>query len=380
MLSPLASYATVLALPFLSGAQPFDSVHSALASPSVWQPLLLGLAVAPPALRGECSPMHNREVWDLISFLGVSLHFLVQQAPDAARRVLRSSACPGGPLLMELVRDVAVAVPRSPPPGIPRDSFLVTLASVCRAIALPLAGANGGTDSAAPAAPLTAADWAAVEAYAVLAPAIRLAASPPSQLSRELLQEVAGTAYDALRAVLQVLQGAAIPCTPKQLQLLFDVAWEAASMLPLHLAAMAANPVRAPAGIPGALGRVSLTLIQTFLSSASALWQPAASPAFVAAGSRPAGSAEDAGAAAAVSARLLQQAHIRLCKMVHFVAAAPPAEQRLLQAALAEAQQRLAGLLAQCFDELHLALEATKRSGIQPAEEGPAAAGEEHAM
>ncbi len=138
----LSSYAGVLAQLLNTEEQPYGSMQGALADLSLAQPLLLGLAEAPPALRGECSPLHAVEVWELLLNVGTCLGMAGRHGDSAAMHELRrSSAQPGGPLPIELLRDVVVALPPSRPAGVPGPNFALACTNLCNALAMLAAAA-----------------------------------------------------------------------------------------------------------------------------------------------------------------------------------------------------------------------------------------------
>lgn len=187
LLSPLTSYTVVLTLA-LDAEQPCAGDPSTLSDPELVQPLLLGLAEALPALRGACNASH-REVWQLLLHVGAIFKFAGQRCSSAAQQMLlRSTAQQGGPLLIKLVRDVAAALPSSPPADVPHGTVTSVRIGLCSALTLlllPDSESSGGS-SEADSLPLSPADWSALEAFSLLSSAICQAASPPSQLRSDL--------------------------------------------------------------------------------------------------------------------------------------------------------------------------------------------------
>ncbi|KAI7836885.1 hypothetical protein COHA_009217 [Chlorella ohadii] len=238
----LNCYAGVLSRTLDAPGQPYASIQGALADRSVVQPLLRGLAEAPPALRGEFGPKDGKEIWELLTSVGVCFGVAGLLRSSTERDLLRSSSAqPGGPVLFELLRDVAAALPPSPSADVPKQKFAVTCLSLCSVLAvLPAPSADGGGGSEGTAAPLSTADWAAKEAFALLSRPIRLVASPSSQLSNpmpdSLMQEAVNAVQDATIRLAELLQRAPARCSPRQLQLAFSAAWEAARQLPLLVA------------------------------------------------------------------------------------------------------------------------------------------------
>ncbi len=367
----LNCYAGVLSRTLDAPGQPYASIQGALADRSVVQPLLRGLAEAPPALRGEFGPKDGKEIWELLTSVGVCFGVAGLLRSSTERDLLRSSSAqPGGPVLFELLRDVAAALPPSPSADVPKQKFAVTCLSLCSVLAvLPAPSADGGGGSEGTAAPLSTADWAAVEAFALLSRPIRLVASPSSQLSNpmpdSLMQEAVNAVQDATIRLAELLQRAPARCSPWQLQLAFSAAWEAARQLPLLVATIpSAAPV--PESEAKKWCRVSLSALQAATTAALKLVAP---PTSNAAGSRQALSQESAATAAAIGAKVLQRMHARLCKMAHFLAADVPSEQRGVQAALAASSLALAKLLARCSRSWQLAFEWAERTGGPQPEE-----------
>ena len=368
LLSPLTSYTVVLTLA-LDAEQPSAGDPSALSDPELVQPLLLGLAEALPALRGACNALHSREVWQLLLHVGAIFKFAGQRCSSAAQQLLlRSTAQQGGPVLIKLVRDVAAALPSSPPADVPHDTVTSVRIGLCSALtllSLPDSESSGGS-SEADSLPLSPADWSALEAFSLLSPAICQAASPPSQLRNDLLLEAGHVLCGAVLRIWPLLQRVAISCTAQQLQLVFDVAWQAGSQLPLLVcgAATAATPTEQDLG---KLGLGSLTLLDQFIQAAL---QWAASTRSGAGSSGRAPSQVGATAAAAAATELLQRTHDRLCKMVHFMAGTSPPEQLGVQAALRAANPALSCVLAQCYNALQLVCARSGGRDRQQAGEG----------
>lgn len=373
-MSPLTSYAYVMGLAVDTGAEQYASIRSALAAPGPVQPLLLGLAEALPVLRGERNVLQPEEVWALVACSSLGLRVLGLEAAGVAQRMLSSRARPGGPVLMELVRDVAAALPRSPPAYLPLRNFLPTHAFLCDTLGLLTPAAAAAGSSGAMAALWAEAGWAAMEAFVTLGPAIRSLVAPPSQFDTELLRVAATAPYYAVGGLIQLLQGWPSSCSRQQLQLLSDVAWEAVNQVPL-LVAFAAREPGAPSGKGSKLAAMFMAALDALIANAQQVAAPA--PRSVVRSRQPPSANADAAAAAAAT-QLLEQAHHRLCKMVHYLVASVPPEQRPVQAALVgpEAKRPLAGLLAQCFDALQLAWSCSEGSGSRQAE--GSSAEEEH--
>lgn len=375
-MSPLTSYAYVMGLAVDTGAQQYASIRSALAAPRPVQPLLPGLAEALLVLRGERSVMQPEEVWALVACSSLGLRVLGLEAAGVAQHMLSSSARPGGPRLMELVRDVATALPRSPSAYLPLRNFLPTPGCLCDTLVLLTPAAVAAASSSGAMAALWAeAGWAAMEAFVTLGPAIRSLVTPPSQFDTDLLCRAATAPHYAVGGLIQVLQGWPSSCSRQQLQLLSDVAWEAVNQVPL-LVAFAASEPGAPSGKGSGLAAMFMAALDALIANAQHVAAPA--PRSVVRSRQPPSADADAAAAAAAT-QLLEQAHHRLCKMVHYLVASVPPEERPVQAALAgpEAKQTLAGLLAQCFDALQLAWSRSEGSGSRPAE-GSSAEEERH--
>lgn len=342
MTSLLTSYSSVV-LNVCQAEAPYASIQAALAEPGLAQPLLMGLAEAPAALRGESSPLHAVEAWQLLGFAGSMVRGLAGLGgTDACNRLLSSSAAPGGPVLMELVRDAVAAMPRSLPPGVPLPSYRMALAALCGTFAL--LGRSGSSGSAR-AAPMSDADWAAVEAFSRL------------WLQLASLCDAGEVMQDALLGMFRLLKGAASSCTPRRLQLAVEAAWVAARQLPLLSAAHAAHPDR------GHAGRLAFCLLDPLIACAGQL--AAAEP-----GSE-AGGGASAGPEAAEDARdCLQQLHVRLCKAVHAMLVSAPAEEQQAQASLVPAKEMLAELLGKSYDALEAAFDRWERRGGGVAEGG----------
>ena len=259
-------------------------------------------------------------------------------------------------MLWELVRDVALALPASCPAGVLPVAYAGVCIGLLRTLGLaplPAGDTSGSSSSTAAAPPLTSAEWAAVELFAVLSPALCAVATPPSQLDRALLHEAGSVVHRAILRLLPLFDRAVHSCGLKQLQLMSGVAGEAACQLPLLVAGWEAE--RAPTAESRLrLGVVSLALLDPTLGAALRLACPTPSKP---SGSRGDPSPEAAAAAAAAATSLLQQMHLRLCKAAHFCAASDPAEhaERAAQAALAQAGQVLGLRLADCFKALQLA-------------------------
>lgn len=170
----------------------------------------------------------------------------------------------------------------------------------------------------------------------------------------------------AVLRIWPLLQRVAISCTAQQLQLVFDVAWQAGSQLPLLVcgAATTATPTEQDLG---KLGLGSLTLLDQFIQAAL---QWATSTRSSAGSSGRAPSQVGATAAAAAATELLQRTHDRLCKMVHFMAGTSAPEQLGVQAALRAANPALPCVLAQCYNALQLVCPRSGGRDRQQAGEG----------
>lgn len=363
MTSLLTSYASVM-MDCLQVGAPYASIRTALEEPSLVQPLLLGLAEAPAALRGESSPLHEQEAWQLLAVVGTTLRELgCQGGDDACLRLLSSSTRPGGPALLELVRDAAAAMPRSRPEDVPLPNYQSALIYLCGTLGL-LWSRSGGSSSGAGNAPPSDADWAAVEAFSMLAGGIRRLAAPLSQLSAGQVRQAAAAVQSANRGLCRLLGGvvASGDCTPRQLQLAAEAAWEAARQLPLP---SAADPSRSDSGH---FGKVAFCAVFLLLDRAGK--QLAAQPPSVGAGGSPDSSAAAAEDALAACLQLLQQLHGHLCKAAHAMVASLPAEQQQAQAALVEAEGVPAQLLAECYATLLTAFDRCARSEAGSAARG----------
>lgn len=247
LVSHLSSYASVIDDSLQMG-EPYAGMRAALADPALVQPLLLGLAEAPAALRGESSPMHAREAWELLHHVGLIL-WCIGRDTNVCRRLLGSSARPAGPALMELVRDAAAALPRSRPKGVPLQHFAGAYTCLCGTLSMPLPAVLDSGGAPAPE-PLAAVEWAAVEAFTLLAPVVRRMAFPPSRLGANRLEQAGNAVYFAVLGTAALLDRAPGTCTPPQLQLALQAAWEAACQLPL-LATSGGNPEHETAAAAG---------------------------------------------------------------------------------------------------------------------------------